>query len=72
MFTETQCGWGWKGPLEVIWAKPGCSSRATYSWLPRTMSRWFLNISEKGNSTTSNNVSHIFFSHTDAELIKYN
>ena len=30
-----------------------CSTRATYSQLSRTMSRWFWNISKEGDSTTS-------------------
>lgn len=25
--TGSQNGWGWKGPLEVIWSYPPCSSR---------------------------------------------
>jgi len=29
------------------------SSRTTYSRLPRTMSRWLLNVSSMGHSTTS-------------------
>lgn len=30
-----------------------CSSRAAYSWLPRTMSRWLLNISKMRDYTPS-------------------
>lgn len=47
---ESQNGWGGKGPLEVIWS---CSSRATYSRLPRTTSSWLLNITKEGDCTTS-------------------
>jgi len=33
--------------------KPACSSRTTYSQLPRTMSRWLLNTCKEQESTTS-------------------
>ena len=33
--------------------QPSCSSRVTWIRLPRTMSRWILNISKSGHSTTS-------------------
>ena len=37
------------GPL----VQPPCSGRATYSSLPRTVSRWLLNMSKDGDSTVS-------------------
>jgi len=33
--------------------QPPCSSTATYSWLPKTMSWWLLSISSARDSTTS-------------------
>ena len=33
--------------------QPPCSSRATYSWRPRTVPKWLLNISKDGDSTAS-------------------
>lgn len=37
---DSQNGWGWKAALKVIWPNPPCSSRSTWSHLPRTMSFW--------------------------------
>ena len=50
--TESQNVRGWKGPLRIIWFKPPCQSRVTYSSLHRVSSRWVLNISREGDSTT--------------------
>jgi len=43
--TESQNGRDWKGHP--------CRSRVTYSKLHSTLSRWVLNISREGESTTS-------------------
>lgn len=40
-------------PLEVIWPDLPCSSKATHSQLPRTISKQFLNISSDGDFSTS-------------------
>lgn len=47
--------WGWDGknPLEVIMSSPHCSSWATYRLVPRTISKWLLNISKDGKATSS-------------------
>lgn len=50
--TQTQSGWGGQEPLEIIWSTP-CSSRATQSQLPSTISRPLLSISKDGDSTGS-------------------
>ena len=39
VFAESQDGWGWQGPLELIWPNPPCTRNASSSWLPTTMSR---------------------------------
>lgn len=45
-----QCG---KEPQASSDPTPPCSTRATLSHLPRTMSRWLWNTSRDGDSTTS-------------------
>lgn len=42
-------GWGFKNSLEVILSNPCCSSKVTYSSLPR----WLLNISKDSEATSS-------------------
>lgn len=46
MVTESQHGWGWKGPLEVTLSNP-CFSMAIQSRLPSNTFRWFLQISKE-------------------------
>lgn len=51
--TELQHCRGGKGPLEVTLANIPWSSRATYSHLPRMVSRWLLSISKDRGSKIS-------------------
>lgn len=49
---ESQNGWGWKGPLEIIQVQPPAQSRVSQSGLHKTMFKWVLNISSDEDSTT--------------------
>jgi len=42
-----------EGTSGALLVQPPCSSRDTYSSLPRIMSRWLLNVSKNGDCTTS-------------------
>lgn len=54
-FMESQKGWGWKGPLEMILSNPcaqvgsNSSSRITSSKFPRIMPKWLLIICKDGD-----------------------
>ena len=45
--------WELEGTSVGLVVQPICQSRVTYSRLHRTLSRWVLNISREGDSTTS-------------------
>ena len=49
--TESQNSWGWKGSLKVIWSKPPAQVESPVAGC--SGSRWVLNISKEGDSTTS-------------------
>lgn len=50
---ESENDWDQMGTLEVVWSNPPCLSRATWSWLSGTMSRWLLTSSEGGDFSIS-------------------
>lgn len=53
-FTESQKGYSWKGPLEVIWSSlPALAESPPHRLLLKIVFRWFFNISKAGDSTTS-------------------